>query len=72
MLKRVALQARCLTEVVDHIGLAPLRSMRTWALCALGQASIQEQDVKIILSKFLEDFTSKRLDQLQVGELQRQ
>lgn len=50
------------TQVVDDVGLAPFRPMRSWLICCLDERRIEQQVVEFVLAEPLERLLGKCLD----------
>lgn len=57
--------------MVDDVRLAPLRSL-DGAVRSLDHARVQEEEIKLVITKVVKRLLSKRLDALEVGQLQGQ
>lgn len=58
--------------MIDDVGFAPFRAMRSWLLCSFGDCCVEKQVVEFILAEPVQRLLSKRLHRLQIGELERQ
>lgn len=56
--------------MVDDEGLAPFRTVRSWRLGGLANRRIEQQVIKFTLAEPVERLPSKRLDRLQIRELE--
>ena len=61
-----------LTEVVDDIGLRPLRPIRSRRASSLRHCSIQEKVVDLVLAEFVQGLLCKAFHALEIGKVERQ
>lgn len=61
-----------LTEVVDYIGLGPLRSVRPRLCSSLIHSRIQEEVVNLVLAELVQGLPRESSDALEIREVERQ
>lgn len=61
-----------LTQVVDHISLTPLGSVRPWATGIIKHTGIEEEEVQLVRSKLGKCLLHKQLHAPQVRKVKRE